>query len=128
MADKVQGKKSQVEPSLFHFSLTKLLVLEELNKRNQTWQAFLDSSKLTVDLPTSSCSKKDTPSSVERDIQSPVESSVKRPSVSVDPSEKKKGKKLQFSPEVVEVPKKPLTRATAKNFPWNKHLRNHLKL
>lgn len=37
MANKVQGKQSQVEPNLSHFSLTKLLVLEELNKRKQSW-------------------------------------------------------------------------------------------
>lgn len=49
---------------------------------------------------------------------------MKRPLVSVDPSDKKKGKKLQFSPKVVDIRKKPLQR----NDTWNKHLRNHLKL
>lgn len=117
MEDKVQGQQSQVEPTLFHFYLTKLLVVEELNKENQTWQAFIDSSKLAAELPTSPWSKKDTPSFVARDVQSPIESSVKRPSASVDPSKKKKGKKFHFSPEVVEVPKKPLTRATTKKLP-----------
>jgi hypothetical protein len=35
MVDRVQVRKDQGEPSLFHFSLIKLLVLEELRKRNQ---------------------------------------------------------------------------------------------
>lgn len=34
MEDKVHGKKIQVEPNLFHFSLTKLLVVEELKMKN----------------------------------------------------------------------------------------------
>lgn len=37
MVDKVQGKKSQVEPNIFHFYLTKLLVVEEVTKKNQSW-------------------------------------------------------------------------------------------
>lgn len=117
MAGKVNGKQSQVEPSIFHFSLTKLSVLEELNRRNQSWQSFIDSSKLAVDLPTSSLSNKETPSSVERDIQLLIGSSMKRPSIVVDPLKKKKGKKLHFSPEVVEFPKRPLIRSTAKKLP-----------
>lgn len=117
MADKVQGKQSQVEPGPFHFSLTKLLVLEELNKRNQSLPSFVDSSNLVVDLPTSSLTKKETPSAVAKDIQSPTESSMKRPSATVQSTGKKKGKKLQFSPKVMDVPKKPLTRSTAKWLP-----------
>jgi len=54
MAYKVQGNKFHVEPSIFHFSLNKLLVVEELRKSNQSWQAFIDSSKLTVEFQTSS--------------------------------------------------------------------------
>lgn len=37
MADKVQAKGSQNEPSLFHFSLIKLSVKKELEKRDQSW-------------------------------------------------------------------------------------------
>jgi len=54
---------------------------------------------------------------MERDVKSPVESLVKIPSLSIDPSEKKNGKKIHFSPKVVKVPKNPLTRATTNIFP-----------
>jgi hypothetical protein len=40
MDDKVQDKSKQVDPSLFHFSLIKLLVLEEINKKNREWSDF----------------------------------------------------------------------------------------
>ena len=40
MADKVQAKSKQVEPSLFHFSLIKLLVLKELKKTNREQRFF----------------------------------------------------------------------------------------
>lgn len=70
MVDKVQGKKLQVEPNLFHFSLTNLLVVEELKKMNQLWEAFLYSPKLVAKLLTSPWSKKYTPSSMARDMKS----------------------------------------------------------
>jgi hypothetical protein len=38
MVDRVQVRKDQEEPSLFHFSLLNLWVLEELRKRNQDWE------------------------------------------------------------------------------------------
>ena len=79
MEDKVQGKKCQVEPSGFHFYLNKLLVVEEIKRRNQSWEAFIDSSKLKTRFQASPWSKKDTTSSMERDVQSPIESSLKRP-------------------------------------------------
>ena len=114
MEDKIKGKKSQLEPSLFHFYLTKLLVLEEINKRKKSWQSFVDSSKLVYDVPTSPLSKKETPSVVVKDIQSPIGILVKRSSATVQYIGKKKGKKLQFSPEVVISP------STAKNIPLEK--------
>jgi hypothetical protein len=43
MEDKVQAKSNQIEHSLFHFGLIKLLVLEELKKTNTEWDSFLSS-------------------------------------------------------------------------------------
>lgn len=94
MVDKVHGKQSQVEPIFFQFSLTKLLVLEEVNKRNQSWKSFFDSSKLADDVPTSPLSKKQTPSAVVKEFQSPTISSIKRISATRNPTGKKKDKKL----------------------------------
>jgi hypothetical protein len=48
MDDRVQVRKDQVEPILFHFSLIKILVLEELGKRNQDWETFSYSSKIAT--------------------------------------------------------------------------------
>lgn len=122
MADNVQDKQTQIETCLFHFSLTKLLVVEELRKKNQSWQAFLDSSNLTVEFPNNPWSKTDTPSSMVKNVPSAVEGLVKRPPALVDPSNKKKGKKLHFSPKVVEVPKKPIKRSAAKKLPMEQTL------
>jgi hypothetical protein len=43
MENKVQVTRDQGEPSLFHFSLIKLLVLEDLRKRNRDWEDFVAS-------------------------------------------------------------------------------------
>jgi hypothetical protein len=41
MASKVQAKPQKASSSLFHHGLIKLIVLEELNKRNKTWDYLL---------------------------------------------------------------------------------------
>jgi hypothetical protein len=41
MSDKVQAKPTASSPALFHSSLIKLLVLEELSKTGKTWESFL---------------------------------------------------------------------------------------
>jgi hypothetical protein len=43
MANRMKVRKCLVEPSLFHFSLIKLLVLEEHRKRNQDSKTFASS-------------------------------------------------------------------------------------
>jgi hypothetical protein len=63
MDDIVQVRKDQGEPSLFHFSLINLLVLEELRKRNQDWEAFVASSQIATDYLNSPQIMRDTPSS-----------------------------------------------------------------
>jgi hypothetical protein len=119
MADRVQLRKEQGDASLFHFSLIKLLVLEELRKRNQDWESFLNSSGIAVDSLSSPQSWRNTPSSVERTATSIPESYVKkRGGETEEPvasqQAKKKGKKLQFSPEVIEAPSKPHTKSATK--------------
>jgi hypothetical protein len=60
MANNVQAKADQPESSLFHFSLVKLLVVEELGKLNRDWGSFLTSTNISLD------PKGDTPLSVEK--------------------------------------------------------------
>jgi hypothetical protein len=60
MADNVQDKYNQPESSLFHFSLIKLLVVEELGNLNMDWVSFFFSANISLDL------KGDNPLSAEK--------------------------------------------------------------
>jgi hypothetical protein len=60
MADKFQARDDQLKRSLFHFSLVKLLVVEEIRKLNMDWDSFLTSKSIPLD------PKGDTPLSAER--------------------------------------------------------------
>jgi hypothetical protein len=60
MTDMVQARADQLKSSLFHFSLVKLLVVEELKKSNRDWDSFLTSTNISLD------PKGDTPSSAEK--------------------------------------------------------------
>ena len=51
MSDKVQAKPIASSPALFHSSLIKLLVLEELSKIGKTWESFLTSNNYEVISP-----------------------------------------------------------------------------
>jgi hypothetical protein len=62
MTDKVQAKYKQVEPNLFHFSLIKLLVLEELKKKNKEWSDFWSTLGFCAEIASSQPSKGSTPS------------------------------------------------------------------
>jgi hypothetical protein len=48
MDDRVQAKSKQVETSVFHFGLIKMLVMEELRKTNTNWETFLTSSQFQL--------------------------------------------------------------------------------
>jgi hypothetical protein len=51
MSDKVQAKTTTSSPALFHSSLIKLLVLEELSKIGNTWESFLTSNHYEMTSP-----------------------------------------------------------------------------
>jgi hypothetical protein len=51
MSDRVQAKPTTSSPTLFHSSLIKLLVLEELCKIGKTWESFLTSNNYEVISP-----------------------------------------------------------------------------
>jgi hypothetical protein len=42
MSKHIQGNPKNVIHSLYHHGLVKLLIMEELRKRNDTWDAFLE--------------------------------------------------------------------------------------
>jgi hypothetical protein len=62
MDNKVQAKSKQVEPSLFHFNLIKLLIFEELKKTNREWSSFLYTSGFCAETNISPPSKGSSPS------------------------------------------------------------------
>jgi hypothetical protein len=68
MADKVQAKSNQVDPSLFHFSIIKLLVLEELKKSKREWNSFLAASRFGAETINSPPSKGSTPSTSTKTV------------------------------------------------------------
>lgn len=111
-----------VDSSLFHFSLIKMLIVEEMQKKKQLWLDFLISSKFTLPSARSPSGHKGTPSTTKT-TSSPLKSLNKENMLaSVELSPKKKGRKLQFSQEVVQilVPRRPLTKGGAKRFPLDK--------
>lgn len=100
MVDQVQTKGIQVEASLFHFSLTKLLVMKDLEKKENSWQKFLVSSGWVAQYSNSQKTKKVTHSVVIKEASSTVATSVNKNLTKIKLVGKKSSKKLQFSPEV----------------------------
>jgi hypothetical protein len=78
MANIVHLRKEQGDASLFHFSLIKLLVLEEIKKRIQDWESFLNSSSIVVYFLGIPQSLRNSASLVEKIATSIPESSVKK--------------------------------------------------
>jgi hypothetical protein len=123
MANNVQAKADQPGNNLFHFSLIKMLVVEELRNLNKDWNSFLISANIPRD------PKGDIPLSAEK---STLHSSEVRKE---DVTEKRKGKEIEDSSfsqptsqkrsrsrltdktEEIQAPSKPRTKSSAKRFP-----------
>jgi hypothetical protein len=67
MEERVQTRTKQIEVNLFHFSLIKLLVLEELKKTNTEWESFLASARFPSEITTPQ-TKKIPPSSAGKTV------------------------------------------------------------
>jgi hypothetical protein len=50
MSDRVQSKSKAVDTSIFHSGLIRMLVSEELRKRNISWEHFIASSHMKLDI------------------------------------------------------------------------------
>jgi hypothetical protein len=72
----VQAKSKQVDTSVFHSGLIKMLVLEELKKTNTLWEVFLASLGFRPDISHTPQSKIQTPTPAEKTVHS--DSSKKR--------------------------------------------------
>jgi hypothetical protein len=123
MVNNIQTKADQTRNNLFHFSLIKMLVVEELRHSNKDWDSFLISANIPRD------PKGDIPISAEK---STIYSAEAR---NEDVTEKRKGKELEDSSfsqptsqnkgrsrltnktEEIQAPCKPHTKSIAKIFP-----------
>jgi hypothetical protein len=122
MADTVQARDDQPKSSLFHFSLVKLLVVEEIRKLNRDCDSFLTSTNISLD------PKGDTPFSVEKSTSDSSGGKgggaaerrkgkeIENPSLS-QPVLKER-RKLQFTdePKEIQAPSKLCTRSSASRF------------
>jgi hypothetical protein len=99
MSDRVQAKDDQVKTSLFHFSLVKLLVLEELKKLNKDWDSFLASTRIYLD------PKGDTPLSDEKTSPLVPEESKRREKRSAE-QDSEKGKEVEGASPSQQAKKK----------------------
>jgi hypothetical protein len=66
MVDRVQDKSKQVDTSVFHSGLIKMLVIEELRKKNTDWETFLTASHFQLNVSPTPQSKIQIPTPVER--------------------------------------------------------------
>jgi hypothetical protein len=52
MSDRVQAKSKDVDSSLFHSGLIRMLVSEELGKKENSWENFVVTSHFNLDAAT----------------------------------------------------------------------------
>jgi hypothetical protein len=52
MLDKVQSKSKDVDTSIFHYGLIRMLVSEEMGKKDISWQHFIIASHMKLDVAT----------------------------------------------------------------------------
>jgi hypothetical protein len=50
MADRVQAKSKAVDTSVLHFGLIRMLFMEELKKINISWEKFIISTNMQLDI------------------------------------------------------------------------------
>jgi len=61
ISDRVQSKSKAVDSSIFHYGLIKMLVSEELRKRNIPWEQFIVFSHMKLDIAPTPQSKIQSP-------------------------------------------------------------------
>jgi hypothetical protein len=52
MSDMVQSKSKAVDTRIFHFGLIRMLVVEELRKKNISWEHFITATHMKLDIET----------------------------------------------------------------------------
>jgi hypothetical protein len=72
MSDRVQAKSKAVDTSVFHSCLIKMLVMEELRKKNMDWEAFITSSHFQLNVSPTPQSKMQSPLHIDKTVNSEV--------------------------------------------------------
>jgi hypothetical protein len=94
MADRVQAKSKAIETCVFHSGLIKILVMEELRKKNIDWDQFITSAHLQLNVSPTPQSKVQSPLQVENIVHIETSRKSKRKDIAKndeDPKEKKEG-------------------------------------
>jgi hypothetical protein len=68
MSDRVQAKSKAVDTSVFHSGLIKMLVMDELRKRNMEWEEFITSSHFQLNIAPTPQSKVQIPLQVDKTV------------------------------------------------------------
>jgi hypothetical protein len=89
MSDRVQAKSKVVDTSVFRSGLIRILVLEELKKRNIPWERFIVSSHMKLDIA----------STPQSNMQSPLPSTSDAPAGKI---KKRKSKSITQDKEVIK--------------------------
>jgi hypothetical protein len=89
MSDRVQAKSKAVDTSVFHSGLIRMLVMEELKKRNISWEQFIVSAHMQLDIASTPQSR----------MQIPF------PSSSVSPTRTSRKRKIKPTTQDKETPK-----------------------
>jgi hypothetical protein len=89
MSDRVQAKSKAVDTSVFHSGLIRMLVMEELKKMNISWEQFIVSANMQLDIASTPQSR----------MQIPF------PSSSVSPTRTSKKRKIKPTTQDKETPK-----------------------
>jgi len=52
MSDRVQSNSKAMDTSIFHFGLIRMLVVEEMKKKNISWEHFITTTHMKLDITT----------------------------------------------------------------------------
>jgi hypothetical protein len=61
ISDRIRSKSKDVDSSLFHYGLIRMLVSEELGKKDISWDHFVVTSQFKLDLASTPGSQKESP-------------------------------------------------------------------
>jgi hypothetical protein len=89
MSDTVQAKSKEVDTSVFHSSVIKMMVMDELRNKNMNWEEFITSSHFHLNISPTPQSKMQSPLHIEKTVNLEVNKKQKRNKTARDDKETK---------------------------------------